>query len=614
MAIDWRINTNLFDNSQTVSISPNTKGYTVITAPKGLNTPVLFQKGETQRILDSFGYPSVTYPGIQDVIDYNLGYACWVVAPFDSASALYGGVFVTKAGTIPFTKGMTSTAVSDFSAIENEETLGTGDGSTTNFTATLSMSDYYENQSIDIEVDGTSITISATDAEPEVLTSSPDVGSGTYTRATGVVDFTFDTAPSSGSALTVTYTADLSADAYFAIFSKSPQTDDLGAKLTSNGSGSFAIALYRKDIDGVYTEWTDSPKTISNVSGAKDGFGNVIYAENVFENSNYITAVVNTALTFSTFVDDTTYVAMAGGARGSAIAGSDLASGYSTYLQDPTQYNPKVIFAVSDDSSVATALETLATSYQTRSRFLLPTANDTATNLLTDTAATKHSIDNRNINFFPLSWGTHKDLYNDSPFLCSNMGLVAKKYADSIQLSLGGLSPMYFDENGVGGQLGSSITELAQTASGTQWQSFDAAGMNPIRMYPGVGPVIVGDKTSSSTILTDYTYTIHSEIANYILENVEAQVLPAQIGKANDAFHREQVRAKADLIVSQVSDYLEDYYIQCDSENNTADILNLRKFVLTIGVIFEKNSQIIEFNFINSRSGLDIQEVVRKSA
>jgi hypothetical protein len=611
---DWRIDTKLQDNSQTVSISPNTKGYTAIKAPKGLTTPTLFQKGEVQRVLDSFGYPSTTYPQIQDVIDYVNAYACWVSAPYDSASALFGGVFVTKAGTIPFTKGLSSTAISDFSAISNEESLGTGDGSTTNFSTTLSMSDYYVNQSIDIEVDGVSITVTASDAEPEILTTDPNVGSGTYTRATGVVDFTFDTAPTSGEVITVTSTADLSSDAYFALISKSPQTDDLATLITANGSGEFILNMYRKDNDGVYVAWTDSPYTGSIVSGAKDGFGNVIYLETLLANNNYLVADVNTALTYSGLVPDTTSVAFDGGSRGDALAGSDIASAFSTYLQDPTTYNPKVIFACEDDSSVATAIETLSESYQTRSRFLLPTANDTATNLLTNTTSTKHSIDDRNINFFPLSWGIHKDLYNDNNFVCSNMGLIAKKYADSIQLSFGGLSPMYFDENGVGGQLGSSIVSLSNTASGTQWEDFDKAGMNPIRYYPGVGPVIVGDKTSSSTILTDYSYTIHSEIANYILENIEQQVLPAQIGKPNDTFHREQVRAKADLIVSQVSNYLEDYYIQCDESNNNADVRNLRKFVLTIGVIFEKNSQTIEFIFINSRSGLDIQEVVRKSA
>lgn len=614
MANDARISTNLVDNSQTVSVSPNTVGYTVIKAPKGLEEPILFQKGEIQRVLDSFGYPSSTYPQIQDVIDYITGYACYVTAPFDDATAKYGGVFLTKAGTIPFTTGLSSLAISDFSTISNEEDLGTGDGSTTNFSITLSQSDYYVNQSIDIEVDGTSITISATDAEPEVLTSTPDVGSGTYTRATGVIDFTFDTAPTSGEEITVTYTSDLSSDAYMAFLSKSPQTDDLGVLAESKGSGQFEVALYRKDNDGVYTTWSDSPYLISNVSGDKDGFGNVIYAETIFEDNNYITAIVNTDLTFSTFVDDTSYIAMAGGARGDAIDGSDIATAFTASLQYPDTYNPKVIFACEDDSNIASAFETLADNYQTRSRFLLPTANDTATNLLTDTTATKHSINNRNINFFPLSWGKHTDIYNASPFVCSNMGLIAKKYADSIQLSFGGLSPMYLDENGVGGQLGSSIIELSNTALGTQWLSFNDAGMNPIRWYPGVGPTIVGDRTSASIILSDYSFTIHSEIANYILENVENQVLPAQIGKANDTFHREQVRAKSNLIVSNVSGYLEDYYIQCDSENNNADILNQRKFVITIGVIFEKNSQWIIFNFINSRSGTDIEEVVRKAS
>jgi len=618
MAQDWRLKTYLKNNSFSVNSAPATIGFTSIIASKGIAEPTLFDAGEVQKVLDTFGYPSSTYPGIQDVIDYVSSYPCYVSAPFDTSDALHGGVFVLKTGTVAFLSGLSTNAIADFSAITVTEALGTGDGSTVLFTATLDLPSYYTNQTIDILVDGVSQAVSATDAEPEVL-SDASSDTGTYTRATGVLAFTFNSAPALAEVITVQRTINLLSDCYFALISTSPQTDDLAIKLTSLGVGQFTLNMYRQDSDDatVYNLTNDSPLTVSNLIGDKDGFGNPIYLDTVFEDDIYITAVVNTALAFTTFVDDTVSVAMVGGDRGTTPTASVTITGYDFITTSPDQYDDVIIlFDTTAETTISTKFETIrgSTSYLPRVRALFPLANSTATALLVDADTSKNNMDDRGLNAFALTWFTKKDLYNDTPFVCSCMGLIAKRYADSISLSLGGLSPMYTDENGIGGQLGSSVIKQSNTATESQLQSFVEAGINPVKKLKGSGYLIAGDQTTKSSKLSDYSYTIHSQIADYILENVESQVLTPQMGKPNDELHRTNVRSQAELIVSNVSDYLEDYEIKCDLGNNTDAVRAQRKFVLTIGVIFQPNSQKIDFNFVNSNVGTDISEVVNKSS
>lgn len=83
-------------------------GFTVIKAPKGTTKPQYVAKGNTYAILSLFGAPSSSYPGIQEVIDFNQAYGLWVSAPGGSIPAhenysYFGGTWVTKrASTEPF--------------------------------------------------------------------------------------------------------------------------------------------------------------------------------------------------------------------------------------------------------------------------------------------------------------------------------------------------------------------------------------------------------------------------------------------------------------------------------------------------------------------------------
>lgn len=612
MSKSWRIKTKFIDKSETVNLNTAFLGYTVIDAPKGQAEPLLIGRGATQKILDTYGYPSVDNPAIQDAIDFNLVADLWISAPH--SNGLYGGVFVTKDGSLPFVSGVSTQAISDYSAINCEYQIGVGDGTTTNFSIELPLAaDYYNNQSIDIEVDDTSLTITATDAEPEILSSSPDVGDGTYTRATGVVEFTFDTAPTAGEIITATYTVDISDVIYFTLFDANPQSDDLAVQISNvNSDDVFTMSVYRYDqVQKDYYEVPSSPYQISIDPLGVDGNGRNIYIEDIFDDENVIFKGVVETETFDTFVDDTAIVALAGGDRGDALTGSNLAAGYD-YLQDAYGYPAAVVFNSTDDSEVATKFETLRSTYQTRTRYLLCGEDISAANIIADPTGFKNNIDNRGIYYYGLNWGIHQDIYRSKPFNCSNMGLIAGKLMEVLLNGPGG-NPQWLDENGIGGQLGSSILSLNQSATQTELKQLDNIRVNGIINHPQYSVLIEGGRTTQ-TLDSDYAYIAQSSLADYIVKAIEDQVLPRQLAKLNDIFHREVVRSKCNTILTSVSAWLNDFYVLCDETNNTPEIFQQQKFVVTVGVQFTPYAQTIEFIFINTPQGVSVEETIKKGA
>jgi hypothetical protein len=86
---------------------------------------------------------------------------------------------------------------------ENLESMGTPDGSTSYFQYELELFSIYTHQTIDIYLNGTSLGVTASDADVEILASS--YGSGTYNRTTGILIFVFNTPPQASDSIEVFY-------------------------------------------------------------------------------------------------------------------------------------------------------------------------------------------------------------------------------------------------------------------------------------------------------------------------------------------------------------------------------------------------------------------------
>jgi len=605
MSQSWRIQTQESNLSATAIPTVGNVMASVIRSSKGPVKPVKIYKGQNQRLISIFGKPSSTYPDVWDMIEANKKGDTWISAP--NKNGLYGGVLVTKTGTVPLKSGLSSISTVTFSALPVEETLGTGDGSTVTFTATLTDKTYYNNTTIDLEVDGVSINVTASDAATEVLSTTPSVGSGTYVRSTGVLTFTFSSAPTTGQVITSTYTTNRANDVYYALFANNPYTDDLAVQVTE-ASSVFTITAYQKDSNGNYIELPNSPYSASLTANTKNGFGKNIYIVDTFTDDDYITPYINTALTFTTFIDDTAITDFAGGSRGSAITITELTTGWN-YFQSPTKYATDIFFDCTSDSGVPAIFSTLRGTYQKYSAYLLSLPNSNSTTAISNKQAL--SISDRGIYFY-WNWGKVQDTYNNSYFYSALMGRVAGKHADMVDV-FNGLAPSWIDENNHGGQLGSGILELVNDPTESELEALDTAQINPIIFDPNYGVMIVSDRTSVST-LSDYSYIGHSRTADFIMSNVVSQALPFQLTKLNDLNHRGQVRSKAELIVNPLLrapyNLLRDARVICDETNNGDEVLARREFHLDLFIQFSPFSETIRFVFTNIGQNTTIDEVI----
>lgn len=606
MAESWRIKTNEVDLTERATTSLTVEGATAIKAPKGPETWSLFPRGSTQKILDVFGYPNATYPGIQDAIDFNNVAPLWISAP--NKTGKYGGVYITTAGTIPFVTGTSTKSIADYAAIPCTPTIITADGVQTIFTFTLPSKEYYVNQSIDILIDDVSINISATDAATEVLTTTPDVGDGTYVRSTGVLTFTFDTAPTLGQIIKASYNINISAIVYCTLFDQNFQTDDIKVLVEKDTaiSGNFFMNIYRYNpLEEDYFEVPNSPFNFALDVNGKDGDGRNIYIGKVFDENQYIfTATVQNA-TFTTFTNDTTSIALVGGNRGATITGTDFATAFDV-LKDTDKYsNVEIIFDNTAEAAVATEFETLRNNYQKYCRFMLPTTDTSAATIIANPLTAANNIaNNRGIYYYCLTWGIHQDIYRGQNFNCSNMGLVASKMASVLLNGPGGV-PAWIDENRIGGQLGSSIVKLNQFASEDERHQLDTLNFNPVVIHPTYGPMIISWKTRYAKT-SDFNLIGQSSLTDWIIKLAQP-VLNEQIGKLNDDYHRNLVGSKLTSILSTLNKWLFDYLVDTSRDVNTDEILAQQKFVASVAVQFSPYTSQIIFNFIVSRIGTDIK-------
>jgi hypothetical protein len=604
----WRLTVLENDQSQTARPSIGNIGATVIDAIRGPLEPLLVPRGSEKLIIDIFGRPSVTNWQVWEAIQANKEADIYISAP--SLNGKYGGVLVTQTGTEAFISGQTSidSGNIDFAALDIEEPLGTGDGVTANFLLTLGDFDNYVNQSIDIQIDGVSINVAATDAEPEVLTTTPDVGSGTYTRATGVLDFTFTSIPTAGQVITANYVVDRSSDVYFILFNGSPETDSRSTKISYDTvTDRFLVNLYQINNEGTYISIEDSPYTVSLTEGSKGDNGANIFIEDVFEDNPYVNVLRNTSLATTVFTDDTSNVDFTGGDRGDAITVTQLTAGWA-YFQDENTYPVDIFFDITADAGVPGIFSDLRNIYQEYSAYLLPLPDDDATTSIA--TKTSYGIDDKGIYYY-WNWAIVRNVYTDSRITTNLMGKVFRKHAQMVD-TFNAKAPSWKDENGHGGQLGSDIIKFTQKATKTDLQALDTGRINGMIFDNNYGPMIRSQRTSL-TLESDYSYIGHSRLADYLISNIISNAIPNQYTKLNDVVHRAQVKSIADAIINPLlaspNNFLREALVVCDTSNNTDAVLARREFVLDVFVKFTPFAETVKFTFINTPQGTSVEEL-----
>lgn len=579
----YRIQQTERDLAGFISSTVDETGAMVLKSRKGELTP---RKCQTESdVINRAGKPSSDYPSVFEAIAYTRKAPLWITCPYGTGT-LWGGVAVEKDTAYSFTAGQVNPSSFVFTALNtlvDGESIGTGDGITTNYIGT------FTNSPIDtgtLALYKGSSGVTATESAG-VITGTG--ATGTLTLATGVYDITFTTAPPSGVAVTADYVYDKNevSGVSHCVFSVGPQvSDDLAIDLKATSGDNFDLTLYQI-VDGVDNYIGEYSYSLTRET---DNFGKSIYYEDVFKEDPYITVVKNDDYTLSgSYSVDVSSVDFAGGSKVEAES-SDITTAWN-YFQSANKYKTKNFMDVL--GGYGTTINTLITSYQDYAHGLtiLPYGTTAST---AETVRDGLSLNSDNVSIY-MNWTKIEDPYNDSYSWISNIGSIGKKYAMMNDIYDSG-SPAGIDEDNHGGLLDDwKYDDIEQDFSSSELQTLDEAQINPVIWDDDYGVMVYGDKTSQVS-LSDVSFVGHRRMYNYILEKIINNVLKKQVFKNNDILHRTRAKAMIDDFIRSTVfavGAIREWKTVCDTTNNTNAILDQRKFIVDLYIKVQPNSQTV---------------------
>ena len=612
----WRITTILIDRSQ-ISIPKNgTTGAMVIRAPKGTEVPILVDVGQTDRIIDLFGSPSTDYPDVWEAIQYNKYNPLWIAAPYSTADATFGGALLTNVGSASLSTGLKKSEIATYTfptpSVLITDTIGTGDDSNLTFTKVLSKTPVTPTSSnFDIYKNGVDMAVTVGTAVAGVYPithASLDTGSQ-YDSNTRTLTLVFLIAPGLTDTYTVKYQT--TATCFVLLLARSPYIDDLSIRSSYDTINSlFNVNLYKLNSYGDFNLL--KTYSFSLTEGSKDGFGKPNYIEDVFTDDDYLQYKVNTGASVSNVTNDTTYIAFGGGSRDKTDLTTAMIVTTWDQFKSARKYAAKYFMSTVSDSTIVSKFVELRTGFQPFAKYILPLPQSgSASSAITTKEG--YGVDERGLRFY-WNWIKAKTIYGT--FWTSGVSGVGTKHALMKDVYFG-LAPAWIDENKHGGQLGdyldNAVKETAYDPTESELQALDEAGINPIVLDQAYGPMIVSQRTGQNpNKLSDTSWIGHSDVIDYIFENIIGSVLTAQICKLNDPTHRSLVLSKANGITTPIkqASILRDVANKCDKGNNGDAVLAQRQFVLTTAIQVTPFSERIQFNLIATEQTVTIQQVL----
>ena len=645
MSLSWRITTTFNDRSQrSVSSSASGTGATVVAGSRSLEEPVLFAKGETQRMLNLLGTPTRQDQGLLEAIEFNKSYPLYCVSPAK----------VKKFNYISFRSAnnyILASTGSDYMVSQTVDSAGAFQcgmdfsNSTSNQTCTLNVTEdeletvliYASDSTEPLEVTVSSTAITPTGDETLTGTVSGEEGSYTLT-ITNVGSHT-------GATFRTVYSRVMGTDTYLILvqrgsgnFIQGNITKNVLRRGATEPENTYYLSFNYQVLNylGNYQTGSRSPISFTLEKGAKDGFQNSLNAETRFANNDYFKAIYNPRLAGNTSqyqyeleedltppvgVDAPTLWSFNLNAVSRAytddegpLSDTDLAGGYA-FFHKVNSYQPDLFFDATGSNDAVTELEDIRNNYHQYSRVLVPLYTE-------DPESTEEAIEkissipaNRG---FSAYWG---EFEIDNPYSTEApsfqgvpMGSIAVRHSDAISLSYGGLAVAWIDENGVGGQLsGTRFIRGLADPSEENLRTLDENRINAVIYDDTYGPMILSRRTTY-TDYSDYSFNDYSGIIDYCVKNIIKNALPYQIVKMNDATHRSIVRNRIDSILRPLTvapyNVIAEYAIKCDSENNNAEVMAEEGFVVEVAIRVTSKSEKINLIFTNVGQTMTVEEAL----
>ena len=325
----------------------------------------------------------------------------------------------------------------------------------------------------------------------------------------------------------------------------------------------------------------------------KDNFNNSLYIKTVFKNDPYLIPVINESY-LGVAVPADSIVSMSGGKLGAIPLLPDKAKAWNVFRQK-NRYRVKTFLDFYGDGSHL--VQDLLKNYQPYAFGITKIPRNLNA---FDSVSYRQSL---GINYDNMAiysnWIRIEDEYNGGSLWVSGIGKVGVKYAQ-MNDTFDSLAPAGIDENNHGGLLaGFKILESEYDYTDAELEMLDNAQINPMIIDDIYGPMIYGDRTLKVSN-SDTSFIGARRVYNYIIDNVITQVLRLQEFRFNDEPHRDLAKTLTEQIINPIVNqgFLAESLVICNTRNNTPEVLNQRRFVLTIVLKVFPTSERLTLNLI----------------
>ena len=158
------------------------------------------------------------------------------------------------------------------------------------------------------------------------------------------------------------------------------------------------------------------------------------------------------------------------------------------------------------------------------------------------------------------------------------------------------------------------VTNLAYSPSKGDRDEMYKKGVNPIVAFPGRGIILFGDKTKLSR--PSAFDRINVRRLFLAIEKSVAEASRQFLFEFNDEFTRSEFVAIVEPVLREIQARrgIQDFYVQCDERNNTAEVIDRNEMVASIFVKPARSINFITINFVATRTGADFEEITQQVA
>lgn len=342
----------------------------------------------------------------------------------------------------------------------------------------------------------------------------------------------------------------------------------------------------------------------SRTAGAKDGYGQNIYIEDVLKGSNYIRAIDNTALASTEAIpEQTTALAIAGGRDGSSVTDNTMITALNT-LNNKAEIPLTVIM----DGGWATVAYQKAIDDVCQSRkdcvgiLSTPYYLEDASNYMTALTSYRKTTLNLNSSYSAL-YTPHvkiQDRFNDRQIFVAPDGYAAAAISETSSNYEIWFAPAGFKRGTI------NVLDTKRRFTEGELDLLYDSGINPIKFAVGKGIAIWGQKTLSSR--PSALDRLNVRLLLTTIEPALAAFLEDYIFEFNDDFTRL-------LITTGMESYMDnikarkgvyDYRVVCDTTNNTPADIDNNKMNVWLFIQPTKVAEFIELSVVVTRTGFDL--------